>query len=298
MTDGLSPLTTFKKWRFGDIVVTRVLEMAPLTLSPETQLRTTRDVVLAEPWLQPNFATPDGQIRGHIQAFVIEAGGKVILVDPCVGNHKPREIKLFNMLDNPFLDRLAAAGFPSEKIDVVLCTHLHVDHCGWNTKLVNGKWVPSFPNAEYLFSSIEYEFTQRDDKEPGPDAAYDESYLDSIKPVVDAGLAKIVEFDHHIVEGVYLEPTPGHSPGHCSIVIRSGGEEALITGDVAHHPIQVCRPEICSTIDWDEAMSTKTRRHVFSKYAGTGRVVLGTHFADPTSVTIVAHGDTWRVEGA
>jgi glyoxylase-like metal-dependent hydrolase (beta-lactamase superfamily II) len=287
-------MDTFKRWTFGEVRVTRVLDLAPLVADPAMFLQTTKEAVLRNrDWLCPDYANDEGEITLHFQAFIIEARGKRIMVDPCVGNDKPRGHPLLAMRDSPFLERLASAGFPRESIDVVLCTHLHVDHCGWNTMLIDGKWVPTFPNARYLFAKAEFEHSQTD---TGGDAPA--IYEDSIKPIVEAGLAELVSPDHVIVEGIRLEPTPGHTPGHCSILISSKGCEALITGDVLHHPLQVALPHISSNFCWDVNMATRTRRIVLERVASRGAVMLGTHFAGPTGVYVKPDGDAWKVEEA
>ncbi|MDB5971136.1 MAG: fold metallo-hydrolase [Hydrocarboniphaga sp.] len=293
MTNNKATTLTFKKWQVGDVTVTRVLEMDPLTIAPEWLLKTDVETVKKHAWLKPNFATEEGQIIVNIQAFIIEAGGLKIMVDPCIGNDKPRESPLFAMHKGPFLEHLTQAGFPPESIDIVLCTHLHVDHVGWSTRLVEGKWVPTFPNARYLFARVEYENAKVD---KGPEA--EATYLDSIKPVVDAGLVTLVEFDHHINDEVWIDSTPGHTAGHCCIHISSKGQEALITGDMMHHPVQICEPDVCSTFCADQDQARRTRKSFLGKYSGTSAVVLGTHFAEPTGVRVTPHGDVWRVEEA
>lgn len=291
MAEHDSQLLNFKKWKIGNVTITRVLEMDPLLIPPEWLLQTTAETIKKHSWLQPNFATPDGQMIANIQGFVIEAGGRRILVDPCVGNDKPRESAVFNKLNNPFLERLTAAGFPPESIDYVMCTHLHVDHAGWNTRLVDGEWVPTFPNARYLFARIEVEHAQFAD-DPDEKA----TFTDSVKPIIDAGLAELVEFDYRIGDEVFLEPSPGHTPGHCCIRITSMGEEAVITGDLMHHPIQACEPDVCSNYCFDNDQARATRRLFLEKYSDSDTVVLGTHFAEPTGVRILPYGNAWKVE--
>ena len=213
------------------------------------------------------------------------------MVDPCIGNHKPRSHPLLDMLDNPFLERLERAGFPRESIDYVLCTHLHVDHCGWNTMLVDGKWVPTFPNARYLFAKDEVDNAKADQDD---DAAA--IFEDSVKPIIEAGLADLVEPHHIIVEGVRLKPTPGHTPGHCSIVISSQGSEAIITGDVLHHPVQAAMPHISSNFCHDEDLAVATRRSVLAHAASNGTVLLVAHFAGSSAVYLKTDGEAWKVE--
>ena len=284
----------FKKWKIGDVTVTRILEMDTLVMPPEYMLKTTTGTVLKYDWLQSHYATPEGHLLSHIQAFVLEIGQLRIMVDPCIGNRKPRHgPAFFNMLNTPFLDHLGRAGFPPEMIDMVLCTHLHLDHVGWNTRLEDGKWIPTFPNARYVFSRIEFEHTKNDNR-----LEADETFSDSVQPIMDCGLGELVEFDHHIADEVWLEPSPGHTPGHCSIRISSDGHDGVITGDMIHHAIQACEPDICSTFCFDEDQARATRRDFLKKCSETGVLVLGTHFGDPTGVYVFPDGDGWKFEVA
>jgi glyoxylase-like metal-dependent hydrolase (beta-lactamase superfamily II) len=288
-----SELMAFKRWTIGDVTITRVLEMPSLTLPPQALVKASQDDVLRHAWLQPDFATPDGLIKANIQALIIESQGKRIMVDPCIGNHKKRDGAFFNMLNNPFLERIEAAGFPRETIDVVMCTHLHTDHCGWNTMLVDGEWVPTFPNAAYLFARGEYEFSRTDTGEE-----QEATYADSVKPIMDAGLAQLVEYDHRLSDEVRLEHSPGHTPGHCCIIISSKGEEALITGDMMHHPVQAAEPHVCSNFCWDESQAIATRRGILETAVKNGSIIFGTHFAGPSAVRVKTDGDAWQMEGA
>lgn len=294
MQNESTALSTFKKWHIGDVTVTRVQEMATITMEVEWLFKdATSANVLRHRWLQPDFATEAGQLRVNIQAFIIEAGGKRIMVDPCIGNHKQRASPLFNMLDNPFIERLTAAGFPPESIDYVLCTHLHVDHCGWNTHLVDGRWVPTFVNARHLFARREFEYACSD---KGPEQ--ENTYNDSVRPIEEAGLVDLVDFHHHLLDEIWLEPTPGHTPGHCAIRIRSKGVEAVISGDLIHHPLQAAEPGVCSNYDYDGPMAIRTRHAFLDGCVEGSMLLLGTHFAEPTGVRVHRDGDHWVMEGA
>ena len=285
-------LETFKRWDIGAIRVTRVLELPPAAFDPAIFIQATRgDVLDHREWLCPSFATDEGDIILHFQAFIIEAGGKRIMVDPCIGNDKPRGHPLMDMLDNPFLERLERAGFPRDSIDYVLCTHLHVDHCGWNTMLVDGKWVPTFPNARYLFARGEVDFIQADQTGDAPAI-----FEDSVRPIIEAGLADMVDPGHVIVEGVTLKSTPGHTPSHCSIVLSSQDAEAIITGDVIHHPVQAALPHVSSNFCWDDETSIATRRSLLAHAASRDAMLLVAHFAGSSGVTVKADGDAWKVE--
>ena len=170
-----------------------------------------------------------------------------------------------------------------------MCTHLHVDHVGWNTKWENGRWVPTFPNARYLWHRAEYEYWAAND-----DGAYGPVVQESVLPVVEAGLVDLVEPTHAVTDEVRLEPTLGHTPGHVSVHITSRGEEAVITGDLMHHPAQCAHPEWRSSADFDAEQAERTRRDFLARYADRPVLVIGTHFATPTAGRIVRDGATYR----
>ncbi|MTD53292.1 MBL fold metallo-hydrolase [Amycolatopsis sp. RM579] len=280
------------RWSIGAVKITRVLEMPPVSADPARFIQAGRQEILdRRDWLCPHFADEDGNITLHFQAFVVESGGVRIMVDPCIGNDKQRSVASLSMLDGPFLERLAAAGYPRENIDYVLCTHLHADHCGWNTMLVDGRWVPTFPNAQYLFAKAEYEYLRGDERGDAPAIL-----ADSVKPVIDAGLATFVEPDHVIVEEVRLEPAPGHTPGHCFLVIASEGQEAVITGDALHHPVQVALPQIADNFCWDKELAEATRRRLLKWVSDRGALLLGSHFSGPVGVFLTPDGDAWKAE--
>jgi glyoxylase-like metal-dependent hydrolase (beta-lactamase superfamily II) len=242
-------------------------------------------------WLTPHFLDDKGRLLQSIHTFVLQAPGLTALVDTCVGNDKDRGGRApFHMMRTSFLEDLRAAGFPPESIDVVVCTHLHVDHVGWNTRLDHGRWVPTFPRARHLFARQEWEHwsSERDEDTK-------RILADSVQPVLDAGLADLVDMDHRISDEIWFEPTPGHTPGHVSVRLRSGEGEAVITGDLMHHPIQMAEPQWATPFDTDAEQARKTRRAFCERYANTGVTVLGTHFHDPTAGRVVRHGPTWRL---
>ena len=220
-------------------------------------------------------------------------GGRRIVVDTCIGNDKTRSNPFWNQLHGPFLEDLARAGFARETIDLVVCTHLHVDHVGWNTMLVDGRWVPTFPRARYLLGRTEWAHWSA----AGYDADGD-VLGDSVRPILDAGLADLVESDHRLSDEVWLEPTPGHTPGHVSVRIRSKGRDAVITGDLMHHPVQCAEPAWASNFDVDPEAARRTRRAFLERYADGSVAVFGTHFATPTAGRIVRDGPPWRFEAA
>jgi glyoxylase-like metal-dependent hydrolase (beta-lactamase superfamily II) len=281
------------KWRIGRVTVTRIVELESVGGSRFILPQATREAVLPMQWMKPHFMDDDGRLKMSVHALVVEAPGRRIVVDTCIGNDKQgRFVPGWNGLQGTFLRDLAAAGFARESIDTVLCTHLHVDHVGWNTMLVDGRWVPTFPNARYLMGRAEFEYwrAKRDHDEQQA------VFSDSVQPVFDAGLVDLVETDHRVCDEVRLVPTLGHTPGHVSVAISSEGREALITGDFVHHPCQMARPDWASSADYDPAHSTRTRREVFGRLADTPTLVIGTHFAGATAGRIVRDGDAFRLE--
>ena len=291
-------------WRIGDAKITRIVEMSAVR-TPEFGYRNlSTEEIKQETWLQPHFATAEGKLKSCIQAFVVESQGRRIIIDTCIGNDKPRANAGWNQLQGPFLEDLAKAGYPAETIDIVLCTHLHVDHVGWNTVLSNGEWVPTFPNARYLFGRTEWEHWRQEivadmagDIEPEiAEGVMDLVAVnqDSVRPIIDAGLHELVDVDHQVSDEVCLEPTPGHTPGHVSVVITSAGQRAVITGDMMHHPIQIGLPHVASKFDHDVDRARNTRRDFLQRYGDDEVLVFGTHFAAPTAGWVVSHGDGWR----
>ena len=278
------------QWTVGKVRITQILE-SQMTGSTRFILpQAGPDEVKALPWLIPNFANDEGRLKMSIHALVVETPTRRIIVDTCLGNDKTgRSVPTWNHLNTPFLRHLTEAGYAPDSIDTVLCTHLHVDHVGWNTRLVEGQWLPTFPNARYLFGRDEYNFWKDHSERPDHIAVFN----DSIKPVVDAGLVDLIASDADVANEITLIPTPGHSPGHMSVHINSGGEEALLTGDAAHHPVQMAHPDWASTADSDPAQSTRSRRELFARFADTPTLVIGGHYG---AGHLKRDGDAWRFE--
>lgn len=279
------------QWRIGDVKITKVVELEATGGSRFILPDATRDNVLGIDWLRPHFMDADGRLIMSIHALIVETPERRIVVDTCLGNDKRRAIPGWHMRTGPFLDDIAAAGYPRESIDTVLCTHLHVDHVGWNTMLVDGKWKPTFPNARYLIGRKEWDHWCA---EGAANARGDDPFGDSVKPVFDAGLVDFIEADHRICPEIRLEPTPGHTPGHVSVRISSRGEEALITGDVMHHPCQMAHPEWPSSADSDPVQARATRQALLERSADRPLLVIGTHFATPTAGHVVRDGTVYR----
>lgn len=272
------------RWEIGEVSVTSVVESDTPT-SPRFMFEGVTKEGLAAvhrdtPWLRP-FVDHDGYLRQRIQCLVVESGDRRIAVDTCIGNDKPRLNEFWRDLQGPFLDDLAATGYPPESITDVICTHIHVDHVGWNTRLVDGEWIPTFPDARYLFvdTELDHAAAVRAD-EP------DDIYGDSVGPIVDAGLADRVAPTHRVDGAVSLVPTHGHTPGHVSVLIESAGERAIITGDMAHSPLQIADPSLSSRFDTDPDEARRTRERVFPDWADGTTLVIGTHFTAPTAGTM------------
>ena len=282
------------KWKIGDVTVTRIVEMEiPLPWSEEHAFlaQATPDALKAIPWLFPHFCTPEGAVILSFHALLVETPSTRIVVDTCIGNDKPRKELGMQALSTPFLEHMKEAGWPPESVDAVVCTHLHVDHVGWNTRLEVGKWVPTFPNARYLIGREEHKHWSAEG-----DEAQQAILADSVQPIFDAGLADYVEMDHRISPEVRLVPAPGHTPGHVCVVIESRGETAVITGDALHHPCQMAHPEWRPSVDTYPDRAEATTRKLLGDAADSGALFIGTHFAAPTAGRVVRDGAAWRFE--
>ena len=278
-------------WQIGTVKITRVIEMETTGGSRFILPDATRDACKPIGWMQPHFMDEQGNLIMSVHALIVDTGKYRIVVDTCIGNDKERNIPTWSHLQTDFLQQLTAAGYPRESIDYVLCTHLHVDHVGWNTMLVDGEWLPTFPNARYLIGETEWRYwdANEDESQYGPVLA------DSVRPVVDAGLVDLVATDHQLCTEVSLQSTPGHTPGHVSIKIESAGQSALITGDCIHHPVQMTRTDWCSSADYDQSQGRWTRENLLAELVDQDTLVIGTHFATPTAghVKALPDGGYW-----
>lgn len=281
-------------WQVGAVKITRVVEIElPVAYNPDSPFlaEATPEALRTMPWLYPNFVTEQDQLRLSIHALLVEAPGLRLVVDTCIGNDRPRALLGGRALATTFLDSLAEAGWTPESVDAVVCTHLHVDHVGWNTMLKDGKWVPTFPNARYLLGRVEFtHWTAEGDEEQQTILS------DSVKPILDAGLAEFVEMDHRLTPEVRLTPTTGHTPGHVSVMIESQGETAVITGDMTHHPCQMAHPEWSPPFDSDPKAAATTRARMFAEWADKPILVIGTHYAAPTAGHVRRDGAAFRFE--
>ncbi len=275
------------QWQIGKIKITRILEMEMTGGTRFILPDATRDACKPIEWLRPHFMDADGNLVMSIHALVIDTGEQRIVVDTCIGNDKQRPIANWSNLQTAFLRDLELAGYPRQTIDTVLCTHLHVDHVGWNTMLSEGRWIPTFPNARYLMAENEWRHWESVDDDPVNASLID----DSVRPIFEAGLMELVDRDHEVCPGVRLHPTPGHTPGHVSVHVGSQGHKAIITGDCIHHPCQMTHTHWCSSADYDRGQALATRQSLLEECADQPVLLIGTHFATPTAGHIKRSGD-------
>jgi len=244
-------------------------------------------------WLQPSFLDQADQLVLCIQGFLIKTPHHTILVDTCVGNHKPRPTRPFwHMLDSDRFEKgLAAAGVSVGDIDYVMCTHLHTDHVGWNTRLENGRWVPTFPKARYIMAERELaHWTEREKRNP----ASVPWITDSVLPIVEAKRVQIVKSDFAFSEVVQLIPTPGHTVDHFSVLVGRHGGDALITGDMIHSPLQAKYPDLGMMADYDSAAAGRTRRQIFDRFCEDPTIICATHFPTPSTGRVRRWGDGYK----
>lgn len=286
-----------RSWSIGDVAVTQIIEFKS-TMAYDEQAPfiagATPEAVRAVEWLAPHYATADGRLIMSVHALLVATPRLRIVVDTCLGNDKPRRMTRNAGLRTDFLQRLAAAGWTRDSVDVVVCTHLHIDHIGWNTMWEDGRWAPTFPRARYLIARREYEHWIADFEDDEQVAGL----ADSVRPIFDAGLVDLVELDHRLCPEVRLIPTTGHTPGHVSVAIESRGARAVITGDAIHHPGQMARLDWSVRFDSDQSLARATRHALLREWASAPTLVIGTHFPPPTAGRVVRDGAAYRFDAA
>lgn len=283
--------------QIGDVRIDRVIESEGPDFSVSFLLpdATPENLAPHRHWMEPRFLEPDTQkLIMCVQTYVIRTESTIILVDTCVGNHKQRRFhSSWNERTGPrWMNELLGLGIRPEQVDYVMCTHLHSDHVGWNTKLVDGRWVPTFPNAKYVIARKEWEYWEERNK---AGAKYSDGCInDSVLPVFESGQATLVESDFEICSGIALEPTPGHTVGHVSLSITSRGASGVVSGDVLHSPVQCAEPHWCSVGCIDKEMSRATRRAFLERYCDTGTQILTAHFPSPSTGLVKPRGDVFQ----
>jgi len=281
--------------QIADMTIQRVVEQELPLAKAMDMLPGLTPEVLAENrgWMQPWSLNAEDWFLLTIQSYVVRTPHHTILVDSCVGNHKDLATRPFwnRRSDDGYMTALAAAGLAVEDIDYVMCTHLHVDHVGWNTKLLDGRWVPTFPNARYLFGQKEFAHWEAMQAHT-PTTIFAESVL----PVVEAGRVDLVGDDFGLGDHVRLLPTPGHTPGHLAIQFGKGRDAAVMTGDLIHVPLQARYPEMSIKFDTDQAASAVTRRAFLERYCDTETLCCTAHFPSPSAGRIKRWGDGFKCE--
>ncbi|MDF1900776.1 MBL fold metallo-hydrolase [Mycolicibacterium smegmatis] len=284
----------------GDVSVTRVMEYyGSVEMSPETFFPESPDGAWQrnEQWLAPDFFDPEANICiSAIQTWVLRSEGRTILVDTGVGNHKQRpHSPVWHDLDTAFLGNLAAAGVAPGDVDLVINTHLHVDHVGWNTYLDDGSWVPTFPNATYLMPRPDFEFWNPENghhSNPGARNVFE----DSVAPVHAAGLTLLWDGNFQIDPNLTLEPAPGHTPGSSVVTLRSGTDRAVFVGDMMHTALQFVEPDTNSCFCEDPVQARVTRRRILGQAADTNTLVFPAHLGGHGGAELVRDGDRFSIK--
>ena len=285
-----------KRFSVDDLTIHRIIEQEATFLPALELLPDLTAELLAKNtlWMRDARAIDaEGVLILCFQSYIVKTPHHTILIDSCIGNDKPRPLRpKWNMkTDNTYMRGLATAGFSVDDIDFVMCTHLHVDHVGWNTRLQNGRWVPAFPNARYVFGKIEFDYwtEQHAKAEVAP-------FGDSVLPVVEARQAEIVRDNYEIGDHVRILPTPGHTPGHVAFSVGRGKDSAVFSGDLMHSPLQARYPELSAKFDVDQMQAATTRRNFLERYCDTDTLSCPAHFPSPSAGKIRRKGDGFSCE--
>ncbi len=282
----------------GDYNIGRVAELEfPAFVAADFFPAVTPDMIAEAKRAFPGRIGADGKLVMSFHSFVLRTGRHTILIDTCCAKSRPGRVQ-FDEGKKDYLGGLASLGVKPEDVTHVMCTHLHWDHVGWNTRLVGGQWAPTFPNARYVMAKREYDhwdafYAKNKDDRTNPHAL---AFEDSVLPVVRAERAVLVNDDFELDSGVSIEPCPGHTPGHIVVNVAAGGKRGVFVGDVVHHPIQLLFPDLSTRADADMDMARVSRRALLDKHAGTGNLVMPHHFATPCCGTIAPQGPGFRFD--
>ena len=266
----------------GEVTISRVIELGRSSFPTSAMLPESTPEAIARHhhWLRPHFFDEAvGDLASRIQTFVVRTPRRTVIIDTGLGNDKPRDgAPTWHMRQGSYLADLAAVGVKPDDVDLVLCTHLHVDHVGWNTRLVDGRWRPTFPDARYVFAGEEFEFWKHESRKPGGNEPCIE---DSVLPVADAGQAVLVESNYVVDDYLSFEPSPGHTPGHVCVRLQTSAGEAVFSGDIMHRTVQVAEPQWSSRFCQDPVRSRDAREAFIERHADSGVLVLAAHFPEP-----------------
>jgi glyoxylase-like metal-dependent hydrolase (beta-lactamase superfamily II) len=284
----------------GSVEITRVFEQASVAM-PRTFFFPDVDDQLWDShrdWLEPDFWDPRGDaILVSLRTWVLRSEGKTILVDTGVGNDRDRPgMPVFDHLTTTYLDNLAAAGVRPSDVDLVVITHVHPDHVGWNTQLVNDEWAPTFPNAQYLIPRADFDYwnpTNADQTRVGP--RMQNVFEDSVLPVHQAGQSVLWEEAHDIDANLRLEPVPGHTPGSAVLWLHSESDRAAFVGDLVHTPLQIVEPDLCPCLDEDETAARISRRRILDSVANDNALMLPAHFPGAGAIEVQRQGPGYTI---
>ncbi|SES32148.1 MBL fold metallo-hydrolase [Lentzea albida] len=288
------------KLTLGDVEITRIVEYAGSVRMSPAEFFPDKGGYDSEDLLVPDFYDPaTNECRAAVQTWLLRSGGRTVLVDTGVGNHKERPYApVWSRLDTGFLDDLARAGVRPEDVDVVVNTHLHIDHVGWNTRLDGREWVPTFPNATYLMPRRDFEFWNPANEHTSVFGRGNQNvFEDSVAPVVEAGLVELWDDSHRIDGDLRLELAAGHTPGSSVVVLESRDDKALFVGDLVHSPLQVLHPDVNSCFCEDPVQARATRRRLFGRAEDERALVFPAHFGGHGAVQVKRAGTGFEVQG-
>ena len=268
--------------KLGEVTISRVIEIDRSSFPTASMLPESTPAAIAkhDAWLRPHFYdAATGDLGSRIGSYIVRTPHHTVIIDTGVGNDKNRDgAAAWHMRKGNYLADLEAAGVKRDDVDLVLLTHLHIDHVGWNTCLIDGKWRPTFPNARYIFAGEEFEFWKHESGKPGVN---EPCIADSVLPIADAGQAVLVDGNYVVDEYLRFEPSPGHTPGHVCVRLRTSAGEAVFSGDVMHRTVQVAEFQWNSRFCGDPVRARAAREAFVTQYADSGVLVLAAHFTKP-----------------